>query len=83
MDGFPTDVCADVPFIGGSNQYNPSVNGFSLAHVETGVFSCQERMSGFDSTGYSPFIFAFLVRDGEQSQSGGNDDDDEPGHDID
>ena len=65
MGDFPTDVNADVPFLGGSNQYNPSVNGYSLAHVENGVFTCQERMSGFDSTGYDPFIFAFLVRDGE------------------
>ena len=65
MGDFPTDVNADVPFLGGSNQYNPSVNGFSLAHVENGVFTCQERMSGFESTGYDPFIFAFLVRDGE------------------
>ena len=66
MGGFPTDVNADVPFLGGSNQYNPSVNGFSLAHVENGVFTCEERMNGFDSTGYDPFIFAFLVRDGVQ-----------------
>ena len=35
------------------------------ATLENGVFTCQERMSGFDSTGYDPFIFAFLVRDGE------------------
>ncbi|MBQ6045009.1 MAG: hypothetical protein IJL42_05785 [Bacteroidales bacterium] len=65
MGGFPTDVNADVPFMGGSNQYNPSVNGFSLAHVENGVFTCEARMDGFESTGYDPFIFAFLVRDGE------------------
>ena len=67
MVGFPTDVNADVPFIGGSNQYNPSVNGFSPAHVENGVFTCPERMSGFESTGYDPFIFAFLVREGESN----------------
>ena len=63
MENFPVDVNADIPFLGGSNQYNPSVNGFSLAHVENGVFTCEERMNGFDSTGYDPFIFAFLVRD--------------------
>ncbi|MBR5677827.1 MAG: hypothetical protein IKX20_06790 [Paludibacteraceae bacterium] len=82
MGNFPTDVNADVPFLGGSNQYNPSVNGYSLAHIENGVFTCQERMSGFESTGYDPFIFAFLVRDGEQAQSGGNVDDDEPEGDL-
>ena len=82
MGDFPTDVNTDVPFLGGSNQYNPSVNGYSLAHVENGVFTCQERMSGFESTGYDPFIFAFLVRDGEPAQTGGNVDDDEPGGDY-
>ncbi len=30
MGNFPTDVCADVPFFGVSNQYNPSVNGASF-----------------------------------------------------
>ena len=81
MGNFPTDVNADVVFLGGSNQYNPSVNGASLAHVENGVFTCPERMSGFESTGYDPFIFAFLVRDGESAQTGGNVDNDEPGGD--
>ena len=68
MGNFPTDVDADVPFLGGSNQFNPSVTGFTLAHVENGVFTCEERESGFDSTGYTPFVFAFLVRDGEENE---------------
>ena len=63
MGNFPTDVNADLAFIGGSNQYNPSVTGFTAAHVENGVFTCEERMAGFESTGYTPFIFAFLVRE--------------------
>ena len=67
MGNFPTDVCADVPFCGGGNQYNPSVNGISEAHIENGIFTCQERTSGFEDTGYDPFIFAFLVRDGENN----------------
>ena len=65
MDNFPKDVTADVPFPGGSNQFNPSVNGMSEAHIENGVFTCQERELGFESTGYDPFIFAYLVRDNE------------------
>ncbi len=28
---------------------------------------CEARMDGFESTGYDPFIFAFLVRDGDNS----------------
>lgn len=63
MENFPTDVTADPPFLGGSNQFNPSVDGYSLAHVENGLFTCPERMNGFGSTGHEAFIFAFLVRD--------------------
>lgn len=70
MQGFPTDVNADLPFPGGSNQYNPSVTGMSIAHIENGVFTCQERESGFSSTGYDPFIFAFLVREGDNGGGG-------------
>ena len=29
LDNFPTDVTADLPFCGGGNQYNPSVDGMS------------------------------------------------------
>ncbi|MCR5535774.1 MAG: hypothetical protein K6F47_11510 [Bacteroidaceae bacterium] len=65
MEKFPKDVNSDVPFFGGNNQNNPSVNGFSLAHVENGVFSCESRMISFGDTGSDPFVFAFLVRDGE------------------
>ena len=63
LGDFPTDVNADVFFSGGSNQYNPSVGGISDAHIENGVLTCPERMNGFESTGYDPFIFAFLVRE--------------------
>lgn len=63
LGDFPTDVTADVVFSGGSNQYNPTVGGISDAHIENGILTCPERMSGFDSTGHDPFIFAFLVRD--------------------
>ena len=47
----------------GGNQYNPSVDGISEAHIEDGVFTCETRTSGFEDTGHEPFIFAFLVRD--------------------
>ena len=66
LTNFPTDITADVPFCGGGNQYNPSVDGMSAAHIENGVFTCAERSSGFDDTGHDPFIFAYLVRDGVQ-----------------
>ena len=63
LGNFPSDVNTDVPLAGGTNQYNPSVNGMSVAHIENGVFMNQERTDGFFNTGYTPFIFAFLVRD--------------------
>ena len=63
LDNFPTDVSADLPFCGGGNQYNPSVDGMSEAHIENGIFTCETRTAGFDDTGHEPFIFAFLVRD--------------------
>ena len=63
LDNFPTDVTADLPFCGGGNQYNPSVDGMSEAHIENGVFTCETRTSGFEDTAHDPFIFAFLVRD--------------------
>ena len=66
LTNFPKDITADVPFCGGGNQYNPSVDGMSAAHIENGVFTCAERSSGFDDTGHDPFVFAYLVRDGAQ-----------------
>ena len=66
LTNFPTDVTADLPFCGGGNQYNPSVDGMSEAHIENGVFTCQTRTAGFEDTAHDPFIFAFLVRDVEE-----------------
>lgn len=63
LPDFPTDVTADVPFMGGPNDQNPTVDGVSECHIEGGVMTSEERVSGFTSTGYNPFIFAFLVRD--------------------
>ena len=63
LDNLPSGITADVPFCGGGNQYNPSVDGMSEAHIENGVLTCQTRTAGFDDTGHDPFIFAFLVRD--------------------
>ncbi len=65
LDNLPSGITADVPFCGGGNQYNPSVDGMSEARIENGVLTCQTRTAGFDDTGHEPFIFAFLVRDEE------------------
>ena len=66
LDNLPSGITADLPFCGGGNQYNPSVDGISEAHIENGVFTCQTRTAGFEDTAHDPFIFAFLVRDVEE-----------------
>lgn len=66
LDNLPSGITADLPFCGGGNQYNPSVDGISEAHIENGVFTCESRTSGFENTGHDPFIFAFLVRDNDE-----------------
>lgn len=63
FNNFPTDVTSDILVIGGSNQYNPSVDGASFGSIEEGVFSLPSRCNGFDSTGYDPFIFGYYVRE--------------------
>ena len=65
IQGLPTDFTLDIPFPGGYNQGNPDMDGMQEARIENGVFTCQERVSGWGSTGYDPFIFLFAVRDGE------------------
>lgn len=68
INNFPTDIDSDILLIGGSNQYNPSVDGASVGNISGGVFTLETRTSGFTSTGYTPFVFAFLVRDGEDDE---------------
>ena len=66
LKAFSAVFAPNVPQLGTLNTSAPFNS--DLAHVENGVFTCQERMSGFESTGYDPFIFAFLVRDGVQDE---------------
>lgn len=58
----PTDITADVAFIGGRNTYNPNFTGVSEAHIEGGVFTMPERMYNFTEGSPKPYIHAFLVR---------------------
>lgn len=67
LPGFPTDVTADIPFCGAPNQFNPTVDGMAEVHIESGVWTNQERSRSIFSSGYTPFIFAFLVRDGNNN----------------
>ena len=59
----PAGITADLPFCGGGNQYNQSVDGISEAHIENGVFTCETRTAGFEDTAHDPFIFAYLIKD--------------------
>ena len=65
IQGLPTDFALDIPFPGGSCQEHPNMDGLSEAHIENGIFTNEERSSGWGSTGYTPFLFFFAVRDTE------------------
>ena len=65
LNNVPTDITADVAFIGGHNNYNPNFTGVGEAHIENGVFTMQERMYNFTEGSPKPFIHAFLVRDND------------------
>ena len=65
IEGLPTDFALDIPFPGGYNQGNDDMDGMAEARIENGVFTNEERVSGWGSTGHDAFIFLFAVRDGE------------------
>ena len=65
LQNFPTDINTDILVIGGSNQYNRSVDGASFGTLNAGVFSLPTRMDGFGSTGYYPFFYGYFVREAE------------------
>lgn len=62
LPSFPNDVSAIIPLPGGSCQYNPSVDGMSEARINQGKLYITDRVGGFTSTAYYPFMFAYLVR---------------------
>ena len=65
IEGLPTDFALDIPFPGGYNQGNDDMDGMAEARIENGVFTNEERVSGWGSTGHDAFIFLFAVRDTE------------------
>ena len=68
LNGFPANVTADLPFCGGENYNSSVVDGMAEVHIENGVWTSDERGVGFNNTGYTPFIFAFLVKDEENNE---------------
>jgi hypothetical protein len=39
------------------------------AHIENKVLTSQRRVMGFFDTAHDPFVYAFLVRDGESNSN--------------
>ena len=73
ITGLPTDISADIYLVGGSHQATHKGCWIAEARIENGVFSVPEPSSSAGSTGYEPFVFAFLVRDGVAESSGTDD----------
>ena len=65
IQGLPTDFSLDVPFPGGYCQGHSNMDGLSEARIENGIFTNEERVDGWGSTGYTPFLFFVAVRDTE------------------
>lgn len=64
IKNFPTDVDVYLPFFGGLNRQNPTVDGISEARIAGGNLKMDERVTNFDANETMPFAFAYLVRDG-------------------
>ncbi len=69
MEQLPADITADVPICGGGNQMHPNCDGMAEAHIENKVLTSQRRVMGFFDTAHDPFVYAFLVRDGESNSN--------------
>ena len=69
MEQLPADITADVPICGGGNQMHPNCDGVAEAHIENKVLTSQRRVMGFFDTAHDPFVYAFLVRDGESNSN--------------
>ena len=57
MEQLPAAITADVPICGGGNQMHPNCDGMAEAHIENKVLTSD------------PFVYAFLVRDGESNSN--------------
>ena len=69
MEQLPADITADVPICGGGNQMHPNCDGMAEAHIENRILTSQRRVMGFFDTAHDPFVYAFLVRDGESNSN--------------
>lgn len=67
IQGLPSDVAAEVPIMMGASYGNDNLGGVNPCRIEAGVFSmkAKDRSSGFSNSSSEPFIFAYLVREGE------------------
>lgn len=65
--GMPSDVEADIHVMLGVCYGNDKLGGVNPSTLKDGVWSikAEDRESGFGNTASYPFMFAYLVRDGE------------------
>lgn len=59
---FPTDVDVEIPILGGNQQSNHGGCYWTEAGVKDGKFLVPEPEGYMGSTGYAPFVMAYLVR---------------------
>ena len=67
LAGFPTDVSAELPLIVSTCYGNYKMSAVNTCRIDAGVWSMrdEDKTTGFNSSNNDPFIFAYLVRDGE------------------
>ena len=68
MEQLPADITADVPVCGGGNQFHSECDGMGECHIENKILTSDRRVAGFFDTAHDPFVFAFLVREGNGNQ---------------
>ena len=69
LTGFPKDVDAEIPLVGGNLQRNDDMGVNScIAHIKDGIINVEEPAFGMTSTGQTPFICAYFIRNGEAEE---------------
>lgn len=64
ISNMPEDIDCDVLIVGGSIWSDKGL-GATFGHIQNGVLSMPKHASGWGSTGYEPFMYAFIVRDNQ------------------
>ena len=67
LNGFPTDISAELPLIVSTSYGNFKMSAVNICRIDAAVWTIrdEDKTTGFHSSNNDPFIFAYLVRDGE------------------